>query len=123
MRLLISIGIGSFIGGISRYAIVGYVQSKLSSTLPYGTLFVNIFACFLIGILYGVSERMTISDEWKLIIATGLLGGFSTFSAFSIENIQMLRQGQILWALTYILGSVVLGLLCTWIGLSIVKSI
>jgi fluoride exporter len=123
MRLILSIGLGSFIGGISRYLLSGFIQSKLSSILPYGTLMVNILGCFLIGILYGVSERMSISDEWKLIIATGLLGGFTTFSAFSMESIQMLRQGQVMNSIGYVLLSVTLGLLATWLGISFLKTI
>lgn len=119
MRLILFIGLGSLIGGISRYLISLFIYNKGFIVFPYGTLAVNIIGCFLIGIVYGVSERSGLSNEWRLFLATGVLGGFTTFSAFSYESISMLRDGQTGPALLYIGASVLLGLLATWSGMSI----
>ncbi|HEY1008820.1 MAG: fluoride efflux transporter CrcB [Daejeonella sp.] len=119
MRIVLLIGIGSFIGGIARYLLSQLIQNKALVTFPYGTLAVNIVGCFLIGIVYGVAERSGLSNEWRLFIATGILGGFTTFSAFSYESINLMRDGQAGAALVYIAASIMLGLAATFIGLSV----
>jgi CrcB protein len=116
MRLILFIGLGSFVGGVSRYLISIYFQSKGFISFPYGTLTVNIVGCLLIGIVYGISEKSGLSNEWKLFLATGVLGGFTTFSAFSYETISLMRDGQSGAALLYVMCSVVFGLLATWGG-------
>ncbi|MEJ7694063.1 fluoride efflux transporter CrcB [Daejeonella sp.] len=117
MRIILFIGIGSFIGGILRYLLSQLIQNKVLQVFPYGTLTVNIIGCFLIGIVYGLAERSGLSNEWRLFLATGIIGGFTTFSAFSYESISLMRDGQAGPALLYVAASVVLGLLATYIGL------
>jgi len=117
MRIVLFIGLGSFVGGAGRYLLSQLIQSKALTAFPYGTLTVNIIGCLLIGIVYGIAERSGLSNEWRLFIATGILGGFTTFSAFSYESISLMRDGQAGTALLYIGCSVVLGLLATYIGL------
>lgn len=121
MRLIFAIGAGSFIGGVSRYLLSQFVQVRFYSAFPYGTLFVNILGCLLIGIVFGLSERGNMSPDWRLFLATGILGGFTTFSAFSNETVSMLRDGQFLPASIYIGASIILGLLATIIGIFIIK--
>ena len=121
MKILLAIGTGSFIGGIFRYLLSQFIQARFLSAFPYGTLFVNIIGCFLIGLVFGLSDRGNLTQEWRLIIATGFIGGFTTFSAFSNETVSMLRDGQLGYALVYIIASVVLGLMATFIGISIIK--
>jgi fluoride exporter len=123
MRLILAIGAGSFIGGVSRYLLSQLVQIRFYSTFPYGTLFVNIFGCLLIGVVFGLSEKGNMSPDWRLFLATGILGGFTTFSAFSNETISMLRDGQFLPASLYVGASVAFGLVATIIGISIIKLI
>lgn len=123
MKLLLSIGIGSFIGGIGRYLISVFIQTKFSDSFPYGTLIVNILGCFLIGIVYGFAEKGSVAMEWRLFLATGILGGFTTFSAFSYESVNLIRNGFFLNALLYISVSVIVGLIATFTGLSIIKAI
>ena len=106
MKIILAIGIGSCIGGICRYLLSQFIQNKFLSSFPYGTLGVNIIGCFLIGIVFGLSERGNISVEWRLFLATGVLGGFTTFSAFSNETVGMLRDGQLWHAFAYIACSV-----------------
>lgn len=109
-------------GGVSRYLLSQLIQNKALSAFPYGTLTVNIIGCFLIGIVFGLNERSGLSDEWRLFLATGLLGGFTTFSAFSYESISLIRDGQSGSALIYIGCSIVLGLLATYGGMLAMSS-
>lgn len=118
-----SIGVGSFIGGICRYLLSQFVQTKFLSTFPFGTLGVNIVGCFLIGLVFGLSERGNINQEMRLFLATGVIGGFTTFSAFSNETFGLLRDGQLWYASVYIIASVFLGLAATFIGYSLLKLI
>lgn len=122
MRTILLIGLGSFIGGVSRYLLSQLIQNKALSSFPYGTLTVNVIGCFLIGIIFGISERSGITDEWRLFLTTGLVGGFTTFSAFSYESISLMREGHTGSALLYMGCSVVLGLLATYGGILAVSN-
>jgi CrcB protein len=88
---------------------------------PVGTLAVNIIGCFLIGIVFGLFDRGQISHEWRIILATGFLGGFTTFSAFSNESFMLLRDGHAPLAFAYIAASVILGLSATYLAYLLVK--
>lgn len=120
-KLILQIGIGSFIGGVLRYLMSLAFQSKFISTYPFGTFIVNIIGCFLIGLVYALAEKGNIGQEWRLVLATGVLGGFTTFSAFSQETFKMLLDGQFLNAGIYIFSSVLLGLIATFLGAAVVK--
>lgn len=121
MRLVLLVGAGSFIGGVFRYMLSTLVHARILTTYPLGTMTVNILGSFLIGLVFGLSERGNISMEWRLFLATGLLGGFTTFSAFSNETIGLIREGQFWIAGSYVIGSVLLGLLATFTGIILVK--
>ena len=121
MKLILAIGIGSFIGGIFRYLLSQFIQTKLVTSFPFGTLGVNIIGCFFIGLVFGLADKGNLTNEWRLFLATGLIGGFTTFSAFSNETITLLRDGQLWYAFAYIAASVLIGLLATFIGISIIK--
>lgn len=121
MRLLILIGVGSFIGGILRYLAAQWVQYRFLSAFPFGTLAVNTIGCFAIGVVFGLSERTNMGTEWRLFLATGICGGFTTFSAFSNETFSLLRAGQYGYALVYIALSIIFGLLATFTGFSLIK--
>jgi len=121
MKLLLTIGAGSFIGGILRYALSHFINNKFLSTFPFGTFTVNITGCFLIGLAFAMIEKKDISTEMRLFLTTGLLGGFTTFSAFSIETINLFKEGHTAYAFGYIASSVIIGLLATYIGTLVVK--
>jgi CrcB protein len=121
MKLIFLIGAGSFIGGISRYLLSLLIQTKTATNFPFGTLIVNIIGCFFIGIIFGFFDKGQISSEWKLFLAMGVCGGFTTFSAFSIETLTLFREGYFYYALLYILVSVLMGLLATYIAYLLVK--
>lgn len=121
MKILLIIGFGSFIGGIVRHLLTQCIHARSLSAFPYGTLTVNIIGCLFIGVIFGISERTGVSDEWRLFMTAGLLGGFTTFSAFSHQSMVMLREGQFAYAGLYIAASVLLGIMATFAGFSIIK--
>jgi CrcB protein len=121
MKILLAIGSGSFIGGILRYLLSQFIQTKVLSSFPFGTLVVNVLGCLLIGVVYGISDRGQLSPEVRLFLATGILGGFTTFSAFSNETVAMLRDGQFGFAGAYIFASIGIGIMATFIGIMITK--
>ena len=116
MKLIVIVGIGSFIGGIFRYLLSLFIQNKISPGFPYATLAVNLLGCLVIGLVFSFSERPGLSYDWKLFLATGICGGFTTFSAFSVESFSLLRNGHYSSAVIYILASVILGIMFTIIG-------
>jgi len=122
MKLVLMIGMGGFIGTVFRYVLSLAIQNKFLSTFPYGTMSVNIIGCFLIGIIYALSDRGNISVEWRLFIATGILGGFTTFSSFSNETVSMLRDSEYCYALLYVLSTVFMGILATFAGIFLIKA-
>jgi CrcB protein len=121
MRILLLIGTGSFLGGIFRYLLYQQLHSKFSSAFPWATLTVNVVGCFFIGLVFGLASRFNVAQDWRLFLTVGLLGGFTTFSAFSNETFCLLRDGQMLYALAYAAGSVFLGLSGTFFGYTIIK--
>ncbi len=122
MRLILLVGTGSFIGGVCRYLISGFVQSRSSSNFPFGTLTVNLVGCLLIGILYGILEKTDMNTGWRLLMVTGILGGFTTFSAFSIETLNLLKTGHPGWGFLYMLLSVAGGVSLSFVGAWIIKT-
>ncbi len=121
MKIILAVGIGSCIGGVCRYLLSLFIQTKFLSPFPFGTLAVNIIGCLLIGIAFGISEKSMIATEWRMFLVTGLLGGFTTFSSFSNETVFMIRNGHYWPAFAYVGVSVVVGLLATLAGISLIK--
>lgn len=123
MKILLLIGTGSFIGGVFRYVLAQFIQTKFLSTFPFGTLGINIIGSFAIGLVFALSERTNMTPEMRLFLATGICGGFTTFSAFSNESFGLLRDGQLLYASAYITSSVLFGVFATFFGYSLLKLI
>jgi len=122
LKTLFIIGSGSFIGGIARYVFGKLAQEQAGLSFPLGTLLVNITGCFLIGIVYGFSDKEFINQEWRFFLATGLCGGYTTFSSFSYESLALLREGETTSFFLYIIASIVIGLLATWLGIVTTKA-
>jgi len=123
MKLIFLIGTGSFIGGVLRYLLSLLILSKTTYLFPFSTLAVNITGCFVIGLFMGVCIKVQIPQAWELFLTTGILGGFTTFSAFSNESIFLFRAGYAGYALLYILSSVFLGLLVTYLAYMLIKQV
>jgi len=122
IRTLLLIGTGGFLGSISRFLASRFMQNNFPSAFPFGTFFVNITGCFIIGLIYGFSEKSSLlSTEWKMFLAVGFCGGFTTFSTFANENLSLLRDGDFLHFLLYTGLSVFLGIAATFFGVLITK--
>lgn len=117
MERVLIVGIGSFLGGIARYGLTGVIHRHTNASFPYGTLAVNVLGCLLIGgVLHLVEDRFMLGPNARLFVAVGLLGGFTTFSAFGYETIELLRGSELRLALLNVSGNVVLGLAAVWLG-------
>ncbi len=118
----VMIAIGGALGSMARFAAVGYLTPMLNVRFPIGTFVVNIVGSFLIGVAYVViEEKAIIPSEWRLFFITGILGGFTTFSTFSLELLQAWQAGHVLNAIFYAASSVVLGLLFAYIGMQLAQ--
>jgi CrcB protein len=114
IKNLLLVGLSGGIGSMLRYAAGLFINSKF---FPYATLAVNIIGSFIIGIIFAMSiKEGGLSNQWKLFLATGTCGGFTTFSAFSLENMELLQNGKIGIAAGYIMLSIVLGILAAFFG-------
>ena len=113
------VGFGGFIGGSFRYLLTRLIQTHLTIVFPLGTFAVNMTGCFLLGIVFGLSIRHQLAPELQQFLAIGVLGGFTTYSAFSMESVALIRNGHFSVAAAYILTSVLIGLLLTFVGIKI----
>lgn len=117
MKQIILVGLGGGVGSILRYITSVITLKYYSSTFPLATFIVNIVGCLIIGVLVGLFDKNILSDDLKLLLITGFCGGYTTFSAFSLENILLLQSGHYLILITYIVASVLVSLFAIWIGL------
>ena len=118
------IAIGGALGSMARYAAVGYLTPMLNYRFPIGTFIVNILGSLLIGVAYVILvEKAVLPNEWRLFFITGILGGFTTFSAFSLEMLQMWQEGHVLISIFYATSSVVLGLLFAYVGMQLTQKL
>jgi CrcB protein len=122
IKTLLLIGTGGFIGSVSRFLASRFMQNNFPSAFPFGTFFVNITGCFLIGLIYGFSEKSPLfTSGWKMFLAVGFCGGFTTFSTFANENLALLRDGDFLHFFLYSGLSVILGITATFFGVLLTK--
>lgn len=114
LRNFLLVALGGGIGSILRYGASLMINAKY---FPWSTLAVNIIGSFFIGLILALSiKEESFLYNWKLFLATGVCGGFTTFSAFSLENMELLQSGKYLLAITYIVVSVVLGIAAAFLG-------
>ena len=121
---LLIIGLGGFLGSVARYVTAKYVDDKLSPAFPYGTLTVNILGSFLLGIIYVFALRKAgLTENGRLFLGVGFCGGFTTFSAFALENFSLLQEKLIGTSVLYISVSVLGGILALAAGIWVARFI
>lgn len=114
---ILLVGLGGAVGSILRYLCQKWINDWYHHNFPLATFLVNILGCLLIGFFYGLGEKGNIlSPQTRLLLITGFCGGFTTFSTFAFENVNLLRVGDNFYFLLYILGSLVLGILAVYLG-------
>jgi CrcB protein len=122
MKHTLLVFLGGGLGSSFRYVISKYLNA-LENTIPMGTFAVNIIGSLLIGVIMGFALKNDApTSTLTLLVATGFCGGFTTFSAFALENYQLLKTGDITNFIVYTLGSVALGIVAVFIGIWLVKS-
>ena len=108
---------GAGLGGVARYAAGAWIMAKYGGRFPMGTFVINISGSFLIGVLMTLlADRFHPHPNWRLFVIVGILGGYTTFSSFEYETLQVVRDGERSLGLLYVGGSVVLGYLGVWLG-------
>lgn len=113
---------GGAFGSVARFLVSATVQRWAAVDFPYGTLSVNVIGSLLMGILYVLLlERTSLGTEWRALLLIGVLGGFTTFSSFSIETMVLIEQAQLLKAMLNIVTSVTLCLVVTWLGILLAR--
>lgn len=122
LRALLLVGLGGGFGCMARYAVSMLLNKSTSQSFPVATFSVNLIGCFIIGLLFGLGSKASWAqgDGW-LILATGFCGGFTTFSAFALENSNLFDKNLSVTALLYIALSVVGGILLCRLGITITR--
>jgi CrcB protein len=115
------IALGSAIGGVGRHWFGLQVAQRMGPSFPWGTLFVNVTGSFLIGFVAAITDTRPDSQTTREFLMVGILGGYTTFSAFSLQTIALVRDGRLLFAGANVALSVVLCLLAVWAGYAIGK--
>jgi fluoride exporter len=115
---LILIALFGVVGTLARYGLQGLVQARTGGTFPYGTLMVNLTGCFFLGLIAQFTmNRMVISPDWRMAIAVGFFGGYTTFSSFGWETAKMMEAGEWARASLYVGASVAAGLFLSVAGI------
>ena len=115
---LLLIAIGGALGSVARFLFSSLVQRSVPSLFPFGTLAVNLAGCLVFGVIAGAlaQQRVALAPDTRAFLLIGVLGGFTTFSTFAFESVQLLNDGQVLWAALNVVGQVVAGIAGLWVG-------
>lgn len=117
MSQILAIAIGGALGSVARFGVSTGIYALLGRSFPYGTFIVNISGCLAMGFLFVLfTEMFSNNTVMRAGVLIGVLGGYTTFSSFSIETFNLIEQGEVMKASLYVVGSVVLSLLGTWLG-------
>ena len=116
MKSFLLVFLGGGLGSSLRY-LVTITMNQYSKVLPFGTFTVNMLGCLLIGLILGYAQKEnTLTSNQTLLLATGFCGGFTTFSAFANENLELIKNGEIFNFSVYTIGSILVGVLAVFIG-------
>jgi len=114
---ILIVGLGGFLGSSSRYMLTQLIHRLFITNFPLGTLLINIIGCFALGFLLGIFEKGSlISPELWLFLTVGFCGGFTTFSTFSADSLNLINDREILYLILYMGLSIFVGISCTFIG-------
>ncbi len=124
MANIFIIGIGGFLGAISRYGVALWIGQRWGRTFPLGTFLINISGSFLIGLLMSLlTERFMVNPQWRLLLIVGFLGAYTTFSTFEYETGALVKDGEWMIAMLNVMLSVIVGFVALKLGEVIAKSI
>lgn len=124
MDRIIVVGLGGFLGSVLRYLISGWAHACLGERFPWGTLTVNAIGCFTVGCLAGSAyEGQALGTNTKLFLFIGVIGGFTTFSAFAYETVALIEAGRLQAAFLSVAGNVGLGLSAVWVGAATARTL
>ena len=124
IKNIILVGLGGFGGSVLRYLTYLLIDKRFISTFPYSTLAVNVLGSFILGFIFGISLKSTaISQELRLFLAVGFCGSYTTFSAFSYDNLGLFQQKEISLAMLYVFISLAAGFGLVFVGFLIGKNI
>lgn len=122
-RSFLLVGLGGFIGSILRHFIGSFISRMILVSFPIATLSINVIGCLLIGLAYGAYQKYAgFTDSWWLFFAVGICGGFTTFSAFSLEGILLFQDGKHFAFFAYLALSILLCFGATWLGMILFRS-
>ncbi|HVN93411.1 MAG TPA: fluoride efflux transporter CrcB [Terracidiphilus sp.] len=117
MQKYLLIAAGGALGTVMRYWVGSSISSRMGTRFPYGTMVINLTACVILGFtLTYFGKRADLSSAWRFLIPIGFIGAYSTFSSYEWETLSTLRSGAFLLAGLYAIGSLILGLVATWLG-------
>ncbi len=119
VRDLALVAAGGAVGASLRYLVGKAIGPQADAVVPWHTLAVNITGAFVLGLLVAVASRHGWPGWWRPFIAVGILGGYTTFSTYSLESVELVLHGQSAVGLTYAFGSLVAGLMAAWLGLMV----
>ena len=116
---IVGIALAGSLGALSRYLLGRFIAERVGAEFPFGTLLINVTGAFVIGLLFALTARKLLSPAWQTVLATGFLGGYTTFSTRSWEGVQLARGGSSRLSLLYFGGNLLSGLLATALGLTL----
>ena len=124
LRTILIVGSGGFIGSVMRYLVQYFMEKALTSTFPWGTFLANVAGSFIIGMVFALAEKGSImTAEWRIFLAVGICGGFTTFSSFAYNNFTMLNERAWAGLLMNIGGNLFAGILAVYLGIMLVRII
>ena len=116
------IGAGGFAGAIARYAVAVWIGQRWGRGFPLGTFAINVSGSFLIGLLmYLMTEKLLVNPQWRLFLIVGFLGAYTTFSTFEYETGELIKDGEWMFAMLNVAGSVIAGFIALKTGEIIAK--
>lgn len=123
MLNLAAVAAGGALGALARYWVSGLLYKHMGTWLPYGTLGVNVLGSLLMGVVFVLVQQRGVPDAWRLAVAVGLLGAFTTFSTFSVDTLILLQQGAMARAVLNVIASVALCLTAAAVGMTLGRSL